>query len=75
MVNFTNVTFDENWIYADAYDVDFKVSGKIKVHRIEEIFETNCKSENQFQKAAWCLKREVSKRKVKQGGACTIAWG
>lgn len=75
MVNFTNVTFDENWIYTDAYDVDFKVSGKIKVHRIEEIFETNCKSENQFQKAAWYLVDEVNARKVKLHGSTTIAWG
>lgn len=75
MVNFTNVTFDDNWIYADAYDVDFKVSGKIKVHRTKEIFETDCKSENQFQKAAWHLVNDVNKKKVKQNGISTIAWG
>lgn len=75
MVDFTNITFDEDWIYADAYDVDFKATGKIKVHRREEIFETDCKVTNQFQKAAWHLRIKVNKGKVKQNDSYPIVWG
>lgn len=75
MVDFTNITFGTNWIYADAYDHDFKVLGKIKVHRTQEIFETNCKVTNQFQKAAWHLVTRVNKGKVKQNDKLRIAWG
>ena len=75
MVDFTNITFDTNWIYADAYDHDFKVSGRIKVHRTQELFETNCTVTNQFQKAAWVMRRDVNKGKLKQNSKRTVAWG
>lgn len=45
-VRFTNIRVEGDWIYADAYDVDYKVSGHIKVHKTEELFETDCKEFN-----------------------------
>lgn len=75
MVDFTNITFDADWIYADAYDVDFKVSGRIKVHRRDEIFETDCNSTNQFQKAAWRMRIDVNNGKIKQNGMRSVVWG
>lgn len=75
MVKFTNVTFDKEWIYADAYDGDFKVHGKIKVHREKEEFYTDCKTENQFMKAAWHLVDSVNCKKIKQHGSKSVVWG
>ena len=74
MVNFTNIIFDEEWIYSDAYDMDFNVSGKIKVHRKKEIFETDCTSVNQFKQASWILRRYVNKGEVNQNGQKKIVW-
>ena len=75
MVIFTNITFDNNWIYADAEDKDYNVIGKIKVHRRDEIFETNCTGENNFKRAVWRMRREVNNGKIKQGGRRSVAWG
>lgn len=75
MVKFTNVQFDLEWIYADAYDADHKVSGHIKVHRHKGLFFTDCKSNNQFQRAVWALVKDVNKGKILAGGARTVAWG
>lgn len=75
MVDFTNITFDEDWVYADAYDHDFNARGKIKVHRQDEIFKTDCRVTNQFQKAAWVMRRDVNKGKLKQNSKRTVAWG
>lgn len=74
MVNFYNIRVEGDWIYADAYDEDYKVSGHIKVHKTEELFETDCKEFNQFQKAAWSLVKKVERKKIKNN-MCTIAWG
>lgn len=73
MVNFCNIRVWGEWICADAYDNDYKVSGHIVVHKTEEIFATDCKEFNQFQKAAWSLVDKVAKQQIKNN-ACTIAW-
>lgn len=75
MVTFSNIKFDSEWVYADAYDHDYRANGKIKVHRIREEFFTDCEAENCFKKAAWSLIREVNNRKIKQNGNKSIAWG
>ena len=36
MIRFTNIKLDKNFIYADAYDVDCKVSAKIKLSKHQE---------------------------------------
>lgn len=75
MVELTNITFDNEWIYADAYDCDYNVRGKIKVHRTKEIFETDCKSRNCFRWAASILVNEVNEGKISQSGKRTMVWG
>lgn len=75
MVHFTNITFDEDWVYADAYDSDNNARGKIKVHRRKELFYTDCTSFNVFMKASWTMRRDVNKGKIKQNGERVVAWG
>ena len=36
MISFTNIRLDKDFIYADAYDVDCKVSAKIKLSKHQE---------------------------------------
>lgn len=74
MVNFCNIRVWGEWICADAYDNDYKVSGHIVVHKTEEIFATDYKEFNQFQKVAWCMRRKLARGKVK-GNICVVAWG
>ena len=54
--------------------MDFNVSGKIKVHRKKEIFETDCTSVNQFKQASWILRRYVNKGEINQNGQKKIVW-
>lgn len=73
-VRFTNIRVEGDWIYADAYDVDYKVSGHIKVHKTEELFETDCKEFNRFQQAAWAMRKKLARGKIKDN-ICAIVWG
>lgn len=75
MVHFTNITFDDEWVYADVYDRDNKVSGKVKVHRVEEVVITDCKVKYQVVKASWAVVRDVNSGKIKQNGERMVAWG
>lgn len=75
MVHFTNITFDDNWVYADAYDSDNKVSGKVKINRTTEQFYTNCKYKNLFHKAFLHVLVDVEDGKIKQNSERTVAWG
>ena len=38
MVHFTNITFDDEWVYADAYNCSSKVQCKVKINRKSEQF-------------------------------------
>ena len=76
MVTFTNIKFNSDWVYANAYDHDNKISSKVKIHRTKSnIIELDCRDSVQIIMAAWALKRYVNKGKIKQGGSHTVAWG
>lgn len=76
MVTFTNITFDNEWIYADAYDSESKKSGKIKISIITGEFWSDFEDiNNQVHKAALYLKRDAKKGKLKQNSTKAIAWG
>lgn len=75
MVHFTNITFDDEWVYADVYDHDNKISGTVKVHRIKELITTDCSVKYQVIKASWVVVRDVNKGKIKQHGERMVAWG
>lgn len=46
MIDYTNITFDENWVYADAYDHDFNARGRVKINRHTDEFYTDCTQDN-----------------------------
>lgn len=77
MVEFKNVKYSLFWIYAEGYDCDFKVKGKVLVHRYIDRCYVKVKGgrDSQFMKASWVLVDYVNKGCVKQNGAKTICWG
>ena len=66
MVIFTNITFDNNWIYADVEDKDYNLRGKVKVHRRNETLETTCTGESNIKRAVWYMVIDVNKGKIKK---------
>lgn len=74
MVNFTNISTDKKWIYADAESSNRKF--KIKVSIENESFEIIPNNTYNFdiQKAIWYLPREL-RLKGKLPKEKTIAWG
>ena len=76
MVIFENITFDIEWIYADAYNSDSKKSGRIKISIINSEFWSDFEDiNNQVHKAALYLKRDLKRGRLKQNSTKTIAWG
>ncbi len=74
MIFFTNITFNDDWVYADAYDYDNRVRGLVKVHRNKSVCTVNCNKSNNFMRASWHLRKNVNLSIVKQGGECMVAW-
>ena len=79
MVEFTNLRTDKNWIYADAYDADFKTSGKIKLskHKSEVFIDYEKDDFNDIKKACWNLQDEFenNKNKLPNTEKIVIMWG
>lgn len=75
MVEFTNITFDKDWIYAHAHDLDGNFECDIKIKRHEEVFEPLGDKYSLCHKAALNMRREVNKGNIKQNGVITITWG
>lgn len=75
MVQFTNIRSDENYIYADAEDMDAKRKFRVKVHKIEDEFYME---PNDFTvsvaKALWPMVKEFNKKKGKLKDI-VITWG
>lgn len=75
-MTFENITFNTEWIYADAYDSDSKKSGKIKISIITGEFWSDFEDiNNQAHKATLYLKRDAKRGRLKQNSTKTIAWG
>lgn len=56
MIHFYNITFDEDWVYAErAYDYDFKAEGSAKISRHSDEFYTDCDKKNRFKKRCYQL--------------------
>lgn len=75
MVEFTNITFDKEWVYAHAYDYDKKLDCDIKIKRHEEIFEPEGFEYRACHRGALTVRREVNNGKLKQNSNRTVAWG
>ena len=75
MVKLTDITFDENWVYAHAYDYDHKVECDIKIHRRKEIFEPMGAKYSDCHSAAIGVRYKVNKGLIKQHENKTVDWG
>lgn len=75
MVDFFHITFDKDWVSAEAYDHDFRVKGTVKASRHREEFYTDCMETNQFMRASWHMVMKVNDGKLKQDDNYTVAWG
>lgn len=75
MVKFTNITFNEEWVCADAYDYDNNVKGTVRINRKTEQFLTDCNKKNQFNKGMLYVLIDVNEGKIKQNGERVVAWG
>lgn len=75
MVKFTNITYDEEFIYATAEDLDRKETGIVKLHRTKELFEfKNNKYTPSMHKALWELQIEL-KKSGSLPEEYTVCWG
>lgn len=75
MVEFINITFDKEWIYAHAHDFDRDIECDIKIKRYEEVFEPVGDKYSICHKAALNMRREVNKGNIRQNGKLFITWG
>ena len=74
MIDYTNITFDENWVYADAYDHDFNARGRVKINRHTDEFYTDCTQDNFFKKGMIRVRNDVNKGKLGQKSKRTVCW-
>lgn len=75
MVEFTKITFDADWVYAHAYDLDNNLECDIKIKRNEEVFEPKGFDYVDCHRGALTVRREVNNGKLKQNSNRTVAWG
>ena len=76
MVKFENIIFDEEWIYAKAYDYNSKLGRTIKISRKTDEFYSDFEDiSRQVNKAALNIKLYVEQGKIKQHSSKAIAWG
>lgn len=75
MVHFTNITFDDEWVYADAYNCSNKVQSKVKINRKSEQFFSNCIDNSILNKAMLYVLVDVEDGKLEQNSERTVNWG
>lgn len=77
MSDFTNITYDTDWIYADVLDCDSMMSGKVKVHRTQEIFETDCIdiSQSDKEKVAKVMRKDADNGNLSQDNSFRVVFG
>lgn len=74
MVDFFDITFDEDWIYADAVDYDLDAKGKVKFSRHTDDFYTDCIKDNFFRKGMIIVRKDINKGKLGQHSRRTVCW-
>lgn len=76
MVDFYDITYDNDWIYAArVYDHDNRAEGTAKISRHSDEFYTDCSKKNRFKKAMLTVKLDIMKGKLKQHSNRTVCWG
>lgn len=76
MVDFFDITFDEDWIYATrVYDHDNKSEGTARISRHSDEFYTDCNKKNRFKKAMLSVKLDLIKGRLRQHSNRTVCWG
>lgn len=75
IIEFLDIKYDFDWVYAEAYDVDSGVRCKIKVHRMDEKFEAFGDYTGQMKYASWFLRDAVNRRKLRKKKEWAVTFG
>ena len=75
MVKLTDITFNDDWVSAHAYDCTQGIVCDIKVHRKKEIFEPMDEMYFDCRSAASAVRYRVNKGLIKQHDNKTVDWG
>lgn len=75
MVDFFDIHFNADWIWAEAFDCVSKARGHVKVNRHTEEFWTDCTEKNLFRRAMVHVLVDVREGKLEQGSNRRVYWG
>lgn len=75
MVKLIDITFDDEWVYAHAYDCCNKVECNIKVHRKKEIFEPMNEEYSDCRSAIAAVRYKVNRGLIRQHATKLVYWG